>query len=117
MLCLQAGTIISLLVAPLIIKSFSWEYVFLIFGAVGFVWLAGWAPQRIQAQQAANARFAATRALELPPVSGDEMLGSLGSVKEGDTKSGSQKAVVKGTSGALEAARAKREEMLATVRY
>lgn len=67
-----------MLVAPLIIKSFSWEYVFLIFGAVGFVWLAGWAPQRIRAQQAANARFAATRAIELPPVTGEALRGESG---------------------------------------
>lgn len=109
----QVGTIVSLLVAPLIIKSFSWEYVFLMFGAVGFVWLAGWAPQRLRAQQAANARFAANRALELPPVTGESLRGRLAHSRE-DVGSNEQ-AVVPGTSGALEAAKARREEMLATM--
>jgi MFS transporter, ACS family, solute carrier family 17 (sodium-dependent inorganic phosphate cotransporter), other len=113
---MQAGTIISLLVAPLIIKSFSWEYVFLIFGAVGFVWLAGWAPQRLQAQQAANARFAANRALELPPITEESLLGTAQNGSGQNNTGTAEKPVVAGTSGALEEAKARREEMLATVR-
>lgn len=102
----------------------------------------------MRAQQAANARFAANRALELPPMSPETLAGSRSSgtgglrargaagseagsthcasetcsfmIPNDDTSTkvqrGSAKAVVEGTSGALEEAKANREEMLATVR-
>ena len=101
----------------------------------------------MRAQQAANARFAATRALELPPVTHESLQGSRqnglkaqgvqrgaaedsSSAKcssencsfffdesrdEAKEQRASGKAVVEGTSGALEEAKSKREEMLATV--
>lgn len=115
-LLLQMGTIISLILAPLIIKEFSWPFVFFIFGSVGFVWLAFWGPQRRSAQQAANARFAANRALELPPVTGAALGASLGNGAQSNGTGLAEKSVVEGTSGALKEAKAKREEMLATVR-
>jgi hypothetical protein len=40
----QLGTIGSYLLCPLLIAHLGWESVFWIFGALGFVWLAGWLP-------------------------------------------------------------------------
>lgn len=38
----QAGTIVSLVTAPAIIAALSWPAVFVVYGGVGFVWLAAW---------------------------------------------------------------------------
>ncbi|CAG9467851.1 unnamed protein product [Pedinophyceae sp. YPF-701] len=40
----QGGTIVSLLTAPLIINTLNWESIFLVYGALGFLWLPFWAP-------------------------------------------------------------------------
>lgn len=40
----QLGTVSSYLLAPLLIAHFGWPSVFLAFGSLGFVWLAGWLP-------------------------------------------------------------------------
>jgi hypothetical protein len=88
---------VSLLVAPLIIKSFSWPFVFFIFGAVGFVWLAGWAPQRLlKAHDAASARFTASSLLSGPTSSAQGTADTIPCVRI--------------------AARKQREEMLESVR-
>lgn len=41
---MQCGTILSLLICPSIIRSFSWPSVFFFFGSAGFVWLLAWLP-------------------------------------------------------------------------
>jgi len=40
----QAGTIVSLVTAPLLIQSFGWPSLFAVYGGAGFLWLAGWLP-------------------------------------------------------------------------
>ena len=39
----QAGTILALLTAPFIVRTFEWPSLFYTYGAAGFVWLAAWA--------------------------------------------------------------------------
>jgi polyferredoxin len=41
---MQTGTIVSLVTAPLIIRSLGWPAVFFLFGSVGFFWLLLWQP-------------------------------------------------------------------------
>lgn len=40
----QLGSILSLLVSPLLITGLGWPWVFYAYGLLGFVWLAGWEP-------------------------------------------------------------------------
>jgi hypothetical protein len=55
---LQAGTIVSLLSAPLIIRNAGWPSVFFLFGTVGFVWLLFWQPLAIDKPRTKSLRAA-----------------------------------------------------------
>merc|ERR1719191_2290118 len=41
---LTLGTLGALYLAPALVSGFGWPSVFLVFGASGFLWLAGWLP-------------------------------------------------------------------------
>ncbi|MEP6749584.1 MAG: MFS transporter [Bacteroidota bacterium] len=38
----SAGVVVALIIVPFILQSYGWQYVFLITGALGFVWLIFW---------------------------------------------------------------------------
>jgi len=47
----QLGTIVSYMASPALMSTFGWQSVFLVFGSLGFVWLAGWIPMILQHKQ------------------------------------------------------------------
>jgi ACS family sodium-dependent inorganic phosphate cotransporter len=47
----QLGTIVSYMASPALMSTFGWQSVFLVFGSLGFVWLAGWIPMILQQKQ------------------------------------------------------------------
>jgi len=52
---ITAGTLAALYVAPQVVASFGWQSVFVIFGLMGFVWCALWAPLGADAPESKEA--------------------------------------------------------------
>jgi ACS family sodium-dependent inorganic phosphate cotransporter len=75
----QLGSIASYLTAPLLIATLGWQSVFWAFGALGFVWVAGWVPLTMRSElpapgDAAAAGADAAKPAALGPGGGDATL-------------------------------------------
>eukprot|EP00611_Tribonema_gayanum_P021218 TRINITY_DN4032_c0_g1_i2.p1 TRINITY_DN4032_c0_g1~~TRINITY_DN4032_c0_g1_i2.p1 ORF type:complete len:447 (+),score=82.74 TRINITY_DN4032_c0_g1_i2:461-1801(+) len=75
---LQAGTVLAYVASPTIITSFTWHGVFLIYGAMGLLWLMLWVPlakdtpPRQLSTSKAAAAIAMAEVAAVAPASGDE---------------------------------------------
>lgn len=84
---MYAGSILGLLVAPGLIRTYSWESVFYLFGAIGLLWVVLFVVTTPPDRVARSPRTPADRGYRLVPVSSKERIGA-DYKTEGDHDSG-----------------------------